>query len=72
MRERTVTAQEPRLDEKRLLDIGELCLYLGIGRTNAIYLAKAQEFEVRIGSRVLYDRHKIDRWCDEQSGILEG
>lgn len=69
MNERVNKIYTPRLDEKRLLDINELCLYLSMGRTNAIYLAKENEFEVHIGRRVLYDRRKIDKWCDKQSGI---
>lgn len=64
MNERVNKIYAPRLDEKRLLDINELCLYLSMGRTKAIYFAKDKGFEVRIGSRVLYDRKKVDKWCD--------
>lgn len=69
MNERINKIYSPRLDEKRLLDINELCLYLSMGKTKAIYFAKENGFEVRIGSRVLYDRRKVDKWCDVQSGI---
>lgn len=69
MNERVNKIYSPRLDEKRLLDINELCLYLSMGKTKLIYFAKENGFEVRIGSRVLYDRRKVDKWCDAQSGI---
>lgn len=69
MRKRIVENYVPRLDEKRLLDIVDYCQYTSQGRTKAMQLAKEQGFEVRIGSRVLYDRRKIDKWCNEQTGI---
>ena len=68
MYERVNKIYSPRLDEKRLLDINELCLYLSMGRTKAIYFAKENGFEVRIGARVLYHRKKVDKWCDAHAG----
>jgi len=40
MNERINKVCSPRLDEKRLLDINELCLYLSMGKTKVIYFAK--------------------------------
>ena len=67
MNERSNKVHMPRLDEKRLLDINELCLYLSMGRTNLFSLAKNEGWLIKVGSKNLYDRHKVDKWCDEQT-----
>jgi hypothetical protein len=66
MRQRENQVVAARLDEKRLLDVSELCLYLAIGRNNAMILAKEIGAERRIGKRCLYDRKVIDQHFDKQ------
>lgn len=60
-----------RLDEKRLLSIGEFCTYASIGREKGMKLAQAAGAVFRIGKRVTVDRVKFDQWCDENSCISE-
>ncbi|SEV81590.1 DUF6462 family protein [[Clostridium] fimetarium] len=54
------------LSEKRLLDIGEVCIYLSLGKNKAVEFAKEIGSEVKIGRRSLYDKTKIDKYLDEQ------
>ena len=54
--------------EKRLLDIKELCEYLGIGMTKARELVRGRNgFGVQIGNRWYADKKKLDRWLDNKS-----
>lgn len=54
------------LTEKRLLDINEFQLYVGLGRNLAFSLAREANAEFRWGRRFLIDRVKFDKWCDQQ------
>jgi len=67
MRERnnTLTA----MNEKRLLDANEVCLYLSLGRNKGIEFAKAIGAERKIGRRCLYDKAHIDKYLDEQCEV---
>lgn len=69
MRERTEKAVN--LEGKRLLDIKELCFYLSLGRNNASELGKEAGARVQFGTRVLYDRKKIDAWIDRKTGVAD-
>lgn len=54
-----------RLDEKRLLTLDEFCQYTSIGKNNARKLARRCNIEVFITNKILIDRVKFDRLCDE-------
>ncbi len=52
------------MDEKALLNVKEMCDYLGIGQTKAReLLADPQnEFTVRIGNRLYAHKKRLDKW----------
>ena len=53
--------------EKRLLNIEEVCNYLGIGKTKARELIRGHNgFGIRIGNRWYADKQKLDRWLERQ------
>ena len=53
--------------EKKLLDINELCAYLGIGKTKARELIRGHNgFGIKIGNRWYADKEKLDRWLESQ------
>ncbi len=66
MRQRDNQTTVARLDEKRMLSVQELCMYVGLGRNNAVEFGKSIHAERRIGKRCLYDRAAIDRHFDNQ------
>ena len=47
--------------DKKLLNIKEICEYLGIGETKARELG----FGVRIGNRWYADKKQLDRWIEK-------
>lgn len=53
------------LSDKRLLDMEEFSIYASVGICTARALAKTACSIFRCGNRVLVDREKFDRWCDE-------
>lgn len=55
-------------NNKRLLNLNELMIYIGIGRNKAIDFGKESGAIVRIGRRVLYDRKKVDEYIDSLVG----
>lgn len=63
LRENTATVME----YGRLLGLRELMSYTSLGRNSATELGKNANAIVRIGKRVLYDRHRIDKWIDDQA-----
>lgn len=51
--------------EKQLLNIKEVCEYLGIGQTKARELVRGNNgFGVQIGNRWYANRKKLDAWID--------
>lgn len=51
--------------DKKLLDIKELCEYLGIGQTKARELVRGHNgFGVQIGNRWYANKSKLDAWID--------
>lgn len=68
MRERE--NQLTSMNEKRLLDANEVCIYLSLGRNKGIEFAKSIGSEVKIGRRCLYDKAKIDTYLNEQTVII--
>lgn len=53
-------------DQARLLDVSGLAQYCGVGRNKAFQVGKEAGAEVRLGRRLLFDRHAIDRYIDEK------
>jgi phage anti-repressor protein len=53
------------LSDKRMLSLKEFCTYSGLGRTKARSYAEEKGLIVRIGRRILVDRLKFDRLCDD-------
>ena len=52
---------------KRLLNVVELCEYIGLGKTKATEWGKAIGADKRIGRRLLFDRTIIDRAIDQDT-----
>lgn len=53
-------------NKKKLLNIKELCAYLGIGETKARELIRGHNgFGIRIGNRWYADKDKLDKWLDK-------
>lgn len=65
-RENQLTAS---LNEKRLLDANEVCIYLSLGRNKGIEFAKSIGSEVKIGRRSLYDKVKIDTYLNNHETL---
>ncbi len=55
------------MNEKRLMDANEVCMYLSLGRNRGIEFAKSIGAEVAIGRRRLYDKSVIDRFLDDRA-----
>ena len=53
--------------DKRLFSINEVCAYLGVGKNLARDYMNQIGAVVRIGNRVLYDKHIIDSEIDKMS-----
>lgn len=54
--------------EKKLLNIKEICIYLGIGQTKARELVRGHNgFGIQIGNRWYADKIKLDKWLDKES-----
>lgn len=67
MRERD--NQLTNMNEKRLLDANEVCIYLSLGRNKGIEFAKSIGAEVKIGRRALYDKAKIDQFINQRTDV---
>ena len=57
------------LSDKRLLDIEEFSIYASLGVVKAREVAEITGSLFRAGRKVLVDRVKFDRWCDEHDEI---
>lgn len=56
------------IENKALLNIKELCDYLGIGQTKARELVRGcNGFGVQIGNRWYANKSKLDAWIDRES-----
>jgi hypothetical protein len=53
------------IEEKRLLNIKEVCIYTGIGETNARLWMDEIGAVRRFGRRVLFDKKAIDKALDD-------
>lgn len=56
------------IQDKALLNIDEICAYLGVGKTKARELLHNphNKFTVRIGSRLYASKKRLDSWIDAQ------
>ena len=59
---------ENTTETKALLNVREVCTYLGIGQTKARELLSnpAKGFTVRIGNRLYAHKEKLDQWLLNQ------
>ena len=56
------------MEGKALLNITELCEYLGIGQTKARELLRGcNGFGLQIGNRWYVNKKKLDAWIDNES-----
>lgn len=60
------TKNNPSVTDKRLLNVKEICVYLGLGRNRGVEFARSIGAERKIGRRCLYDKVVIDRYLDKQ------
>ncbi len=60
--------QEIPFENKALLNVKEMCFYLGIGQTKCRELLTdpANGFTIRIGNRLYAHRKYLDAWLTEQ------
>ncbi|MDD7078775.1 MAG: helix-turn-helix domain-containing protein [Lachnospiraceae bacterium] len=53
---------------KKLLNVNEVCDYLGIGQTKARELLRGHNgFGIQIGNRWYANKNKLDAWIDRES-----
>lgn len=59
---------EKKKEQKALLNVNEMCDYLGIGQTKARELLAdpSNGFTIRIGNRLYAHRAKLDAWLLNQ------
>ncbi len=72
MRERQRDMTIAMLSDKRLLSMEEFRVYAGLGGNVARNVAESTGAIFRVGRRVLVDRVKFDRFCDDNSEIDSG
>lgn len=62
------TTMKTELDTRALLNVKEMCEYLGIGQTKARELLSnpANGFTVRIGNRLYAHKGRLDHWLLNQ------
>lgn len=59
---------EQTIGNKALLNVKELCEYLGIGQTKARELIRSHNgFGVQIGNRWYANKSKLDMWINNES-----
>lgn len=56
------------VNNKALLNIKEVCSYLGIGQTKARELLRGYNgFGIQIGNRWYANKEKLDRWIESET-----
>ena len=55
------------LSDKRLLSMDEFAMYTSMGMNKTRDLAELSGALFKAGRRLLVDRAKFDRWCDEHN-----
>ena len=57
-----------KMQAKALLNVKEVCEYLGIGQTRARELLRGNNgFGLQIGNRWYANKNKLDAWIDRES-----
>jgi len=61
---------ENTFENKALLSVKDVCIYLSIGDTKARQLLKspASTFTVKLGGQLFAHKRKLDEWLEEQCG----
>ncbi len=72
MKERKCDVAITMLSDKRLLSMEEFKVYAGLGGNAARNVAEVTGAVFRVGRRVLVDRVKFDKFCDENTEIEAG
>lgn len=52
--------------EKTLLNLKEVCEYLGLGQTKTREIMKKSNFSLRIGNRLYANKLLLDKWLMEE------
>ncbi len=60
------------LSDKRLLNMDEFRIYAGLGSNVARNVAEKTGALFKVGRRVLVDKVKFDKYCDENSEVDTG
>jgi len=60
------------ISEKRLLNIKEVCAYIGVGQTQARQYMEEIGATRHFGRRVLFDKHIIDSAISSREGVQYG
>ena len=55
------------LQNRKFVDVHDLCEYVALGRNSAVRLAKAANAERQFGKRKIYDLTAIDEYFDKQA-----
>ena len=59
--------------EKALLNLKEICDYLGLGETKVRQLLKSKEcdFSLKIGNRWYANKKALDNWINRRTGKID-
>lgn len=60
-----------KIEDKRLLNIKEVCSYIGIGQTQARKTMQEIGAVRRFGRRILYDKIVIDTYLDDMGASAD-
>lgn len=60
-----------KIEDKRLLNIKEVCTYIGIGQTQARKVMQEIGAVRRFGRRILYDKIVIDTYLDDMGESVD-
>lgn len=63
-----------RIQYKKLLNITEVCLYLGIGENSVrnILNKPKNPYTVKLGNRLYANKEMLDKWCNQCCGDYNG
>lgn len=66
MNPRRKMTPETTANNRKYVDLIDLCNYVALGRNSALKLAKAAGAERKFGRRLIFDLSKIDEYFDRQ------
>lgn len=63
-----------RIQHKKLLNVTEVCLYLGIGENSVrnILNKPKNPYTVKLGNRLYANKEMLDKWCNQCCGDYNG